>query len=215
MTAHESSIIRILGFGNSLTAGYPGYDPSYRMGNVKSQYGYWMIESAKKEGWPNIEFDNKGVPGELARQMHDRLATLLGKKSYDIVVILGGTNDIGWGFDPHQIFKDLRRLWKATLESGAKVVTCTVPPIGSVYTPIQSAQEVLNQQILTDSASTKDVLGIDLFSALADANGLLKPDFDCGDGVHLNVEGYRRMGEFIWTKGVRPILESGFIGKTT
>jgi lysophospholipase L1-like esterase len=206
---YEPEKIRILGFGDSLTAGYPGYDPSYRRGNEKSQYGFWLIEFAKQNGWPNIEFDNHGIPGELARHMHDRLTALLGKKCYEIVIILSGTNDIGCGFDPRQIFEELRSLWKVATESGAKVIACTIPPIGSLYPPIQKAQEVLNRQILTASTSTVDILGIDLFSALSGSDGLLKPDFDCGDGLHLTVEGYRCMGELIWTKGVRAMLGSG------
>ncbi|MFX1521237.1 MAG: SGNH/GDSL hydrolase family protein [Promethearchaeota archaeon] len=208
MASHKTTNIRILGFGDSLTAGFPGYDPEFRMGNEESQYGYWLIESAMQEGWANIEFDNKGVPGELARYMYGRLVTLLGKKSYEIVIILGGSNDIGWGFDPLQILENLRRLWQTATESGAKVVACTVPPIGSVYPPIQKAQEALNQQILTKSTYIKDIIGIDLFFALADSDGLLKPDFNSGDDLHLSVEGYRHMGEFIWTRAVHPLLES-------
>ncbi|MCK5588452.1 MAG: hypothetical protein KAI34_07005 [Candidatus Lokiarchaeota archaeon] len=210
MSSHETSQIRILGFGDSLTAGFPGYDPSYQMGNKKSQYCYWLILSAENEGWLNIEFDNKGVPGELAKYMYSRLVSLIGKKSYDIVIILGGSNDLGWGIDPHQIFEDLRKLWSTATDSGAKVVACTVPPIGSVYIPFQKAQESLNQKILKETSSNNKILRIDLSTALTDENGLLKPDYDAGDGVHFNVEGYERMGEFIWTEGIRPFLESEF-----
>ena len=213
MSSHKTSKIRILGFGDSLTAGYPGYDPSYRMGNEKSQYSYWLIESAKLEGFSNIEFDNKGVPGELAQYMYSRLVTLLGKKSYDIIIILGGTNDIGWGMDPLHIFENLRRLWLTAKESGAQVVACTVPPIGSVYSPVQKAQETLNQKILKETSSSEEIIRIDLFSALADEEGLLKPDYDAGDGVHFSVEGYKCMGEFIWTEVVSLLLEREFQGK--
>jgi lysophospholipase L1-like esterase len=178
------------------------------MGNEQSQYGYWLTKSAMQEGRSNIEFDNKGVPGELVRYMYGRLVTLLGKKRYEIVIILGGSNDIGWGFDSRQILENLRRLWQTATESEAKVVACTVPPIGSAYPLIQKAQEAVNQQILTESTSTKDIIGVDLFSALAGSNGLLKPDFNSGDDLHLSVEGYRHMGEFIWTKGVHPLVLS-------
>jgi len=208
LSSNETSQISILGFGDSLTAGFPGYDPSYRMGNEKSQYSYWLIESAKQEGWQNIEFDNKGVPGELAQYMLSRLVTLLGKKSYDIIIILGGTNDIGWSIDPLQIFENLRRLWMTAKESGAKVVACTVPPIGSVYLPVQKSQEALNQKILKEILPNKKILRIDLFTALADEEGLLKPDYDAGDGVHFSIEGYKSMGEFIWIEGIYPLLES-------
>ena len=93
-------------------------------------------------------------------------------------------------------------------DSGAKVIACTVPPIASVYSPFQKAQEALNQKILKETSSNKKILRINLSTALADENGLLKPDYDIGDGVHFNVEGYKRLGEFIWINGVCPMLES-------
>ncbi len=207
MSLDKTSQISILGFGDSLTAGYPGYDPSYRMGNEKSQYSYWLIESAKLKGWPNIEFDNKGVPGELAQYMYSRLVTLLGKKSYDIIVILGGTNDIGWGMDPHQIFENLKRLWVTAKASGAHVIACTVPPIGSVYSPVQNAQDTLNKKILNEQSPNDKIFRIDLFNALVNEEGLLKPDYDAGDGVHFSIEGYKRMGEFIWIEGIYLLLK--------
>jgi lysophospholipase L1-like esterase len=207
LSSNRTSKINILGFGDSLTAGYPGYDPDYQIGNEKSQYCYWLIDSAKQDGWLNIQFENKGVPGELARYMYGRLVTLLGRKSYDIVIILGGTNDIGWGIDPHQIFDNLRRLWVTVIASGAKVIACSVPPIGSIYLPVQQAQEVLNKKILEEKSNNDKIFRIDLFSALAE-EGLLKPDYDAGDGVHFSIEGYKRMGEFIWNEGIFPLLES-------
>ncbi|WP_287582959.1 GDSL-type esterase/lipase family protein [Candidatus Borrarchaeum sp.] len=210
MTLDKTLKINILGFGDSLTAGFPGYDPSYRMGNEKSQYSYWLIDSANQEGWQNIEFDNKGVPGELAQYMFSRLVTLLGKKSYDLIIILGGTNDIGWNIDPLQIFENLRRLWMTAKESGANVIACTVPPIGSVYLPVQKVQEELNQKILKEISPNDKIFRIDLFNALVNEEGLLKPEYDAGDGVHLSIEGYKRMGEFIWTEGIHPLLKREF-----
>ena len=208
MSFEKTSKISILGFGDSLTAGYPGYDPDYQIGNEKSQYSYWLIDSAKQKGWSNIEFENKGVPGELARYMYNRLVTLLGRKSYDIVIILGGTNDIGWGMDPYQIYDNLRRLWVTAKASGAKVIACTVPPIGSVYTPVQQAQDALNKKILKELSADNKIIRIDLFNALTNEEGLLKPDYDAGDGVHFSIEGYKRMGKFIWTEGIYPLLKS-------
>jgi lysophospholipase L1-like esterase len=110
--------------------------------------------------------------------------------------------------DPYQIFDNLRRLWVTATASGAKVIACTVPPIGSVYSPVQQAQDAINKKILKEISPNNKIFRIDLFSALVNEEGLLKPDYDAGDGVHFSIEGYKRMGEFVWSEGIFPLSES-------
>ncbi len=38
---------------------------------------------------------------------------------------------------------------------------------------------------------------LDPFSIFADSDGRLRPEYDFGDGAHLNVRGYRALGEFV------------------
>jgi hypothetical protein len=109
----EGSAITILGFGDSLTAGTPGYDPDSG-GDERSQYGFWLLESSKSEGHHHVSFVNQGLPGELSQLMQGRLERLLQQKRYDTVIILGGSNDIGWGYPVHTIFKTAElELWPA------------------------------------------------------------------------------------------------------
>ncbi len=51
-----------------------------------------------------------------------------------------------------------------------------------------------------------NLLVVDLFNNLSDEKGLLVAEFDSGDGLHLSIEGYRRMGEAIWRSGLRVLL---------
>ncbi len=189
----------MLGFGDSLTAGTPGYDPSYG-GDESSQYGFWLLKSSKSEGHYSVSFVNQGVPGELAQLMHGRLERLLQQKRYGAVIILGGSNDIGWGYPVHAIFKTLTNLWSLASDSGARVVACTVPPIGSAFPDIQVKQEELNSLILRAPKDIEGLIVVDLFSVLADSDNLLRPTFDSGDGLHLSIRGYRQMGETIWKR---------------
>ncbi len=197
MKSRERPTLEILGFGDSLTAGTPGYDPDFG-GDETSQYGFWLLESSKSEGHHHISFVNQGAPGELAQLMHGRLERLLQQKRYDIVIILGGSNDIGWGYPVHAIFKTLTNLWSLATDKRARVVTCTVPPIGSIFPDIQEKQGELNGLILKAPKDTEGIIAVDLFSVLADSDNLLLPTFDSGDGLHLSVQGYRQMGETIW-----------------
>ncbi|MGY5862819.1 MAG: GDSL-type esterase/lipase family protein [Candidatus Thorarchaeota archaeon] len=197
MNPDDESVITILGFGDSLTAGTPGYDPDFG-GDERSQYGFWLLASGKSEGQHRITFANQGVPGELAQLMHGRLEQLLQRERYDAVIVLGGSNDIGWGYPVHAIFNTLTNLWSLVCDSGARVVACTVPPIGSVFPDIQVKQGELNSLILNAPKEIEELVIVDLFSVLADSDNLLLPAFDSGDGLHLSIQGYRQMGETIW-----------------
>ncbi|MCK4483670.1 MAG: hypothetical protein KAU89_02515 [Candidatus Thorarchaeota archaeon] len=197
MNLDERPAITILGFGDSLTAGTPGYDPDFG-GDERSQYGFWLLESGKSEGHHRISFVNQGVLGELSQLMHGRLERLLQQKRYDAVIILGGSNDIGWGYPVHAIFKTLTNLWSLASNNGARVVACTVPPIGSVFPDIQAKQGELNGLILRAPKDIEELIVVDLFSVLADSDNILLPTFNSGDGLHLSIQGYRQMGETIW-----------------
>ena len=205
MKPDEEPTIAILGFGDSLTAGTPGYDPDFG-GDERSQYGFWLLESGKIEGHHHISFVNQGVPGELAQLMHGRLERLLQQKRYDTAIILGGSNDIGWGYPVHAIFKTLTSLWSLASNNGARIVACTVPPIGSVFPDIQVKQGELNSLIRRAPKDIEGLIVVDLFSVLANSDNLLLPTFNSGDGLHLSIQGYKQMGETIWKSISRLII---------
>ena len=203
----SEAVIRVLGFGDSLTAGTPGYDPLDHSGDEKSQYGYWLVRVASKERGLHIDFDNQGEPGELVRHMLPRLKKAMNVGSYRAVIILGGSNDIGWGGDSRTICTYVKSLWEHALDRGSRVVGCTVPPIGFEYPGLQETQARLNEMIRTSGKEYDGLVVVDLFNSLSDEQGLLAPEFDSGDGLHLSVEGYKRMGESIWQSGVKVLLE--------
>lgn len=198
----------MLGFGDSLTAGTPGYDPTTGYGNQQSQYGYWLVRRAREERQLALRFDNQGVPGELARHMLQRLHSILDRTDYAVVIILGGSNDLGWGDEPDRVFSYLSDLWQRALDTGSGVIACTIPPIGMPYPPLQEAQIRLNEMITEGLRGRDSELVVDLFAALSDERGLLRPEFDSGDGLHLSEYGYRQMGERIWADGARRMLDS-------
>lgn len=192
--------MKVLCFGDSLTAGTPGFEPGYG-GDVRSQYGFWMVEEAKKANYHELEFTNRGVPGELASMMFSRFRRTLSEDEYEVAIIIGGSNDVGWGNEPVTIHASLNRLWQLSIENSITVIACTIPPIGSEYPTIQRAQQNLNE--LIKQSKSKDIHIVDVFSALADKDRLLLSVYDSGDGLHLSVEGYRKLGETIWKEALR------------
>ncbi len=198
--------IRILCFGDSLTAGTPGYDPMFG-GNEQFQYAYWLVSLAESDGCQSITFANHGVPGDLAKSMLGRLTRAMTSDKYDFAVILAGSNDLGWDYAPSSVYSSLCRLWNIATNAGTRTISCTIPPIGMEYPPIQAGQRELNRMILDEAERRKDLVCVDVFTALADENGLLPREYDSGDGLHLNIEGYRCLGEAVWAKGLKRLLE--------
>ncbi|UCH05344.1 MAG: hypothetical protein JSW05_04045 [Candidatus Thorarchaeota archaeon] len=197
--------IRLLCFGDSLTAGTPGRDPMFG-GREEFQYAYWLVKLAESEGRQSVIFTNHGVPGDLAKSMPRRLSRALSSEKYDFAIILAGSNDLGWDYTPASVFSSLRELWSITFRADIRTVACTIPPIGMDYPPIQTGQRELNRMILDETDARQDLVCADVFSALADENGLLPKKYDSGDGLHLNIEGYRCLGETIWLNGLKQLL---------
>ena len=195
----------ILCLGDSLTAGTPGYDPSFG-GNPKYQYGYWMAERAKSIGFGEIRFDNHGIPGDLASSMRSRLRRALENCDYDAVVLLAGSNDLGWGNSPATVYQSLLLLWEEVLASDKPLIRCTIPPIGSVYPPIQKAQLELNKMIIEYYPESGITACVNLFAGLSTTEGLLESRYDSGDGLHLSVDGYREVGVLVWDQGLDRIF---------
>ncbi len=200
-----SKAVNILCFGDSLTAGTPGYDPIYG-GNPQYQYAYWMAERAKASGGPEIRFSNQGIPGDLASSMTNRLERALDGRSYDVAVLLAGSNDLGWGNSPATVYGSLRRLWSAVLSKEVLLVCCTIPPIGSVYPPLQNAQREINHKIRSYAGETARAVCADLYRGLSTSEGLLNQVYDSGDGLHLSLDGYRDVGTIVWAEGISTIL---------
>jgi lysophospholipase L1-like esterase len=202
--SHDRNV-DILCFGDSLTAGSPGYDPMFG-GNPQFQYGYWMTEKAKSLGWTKLQFDNHGIPGDLAASMLNRLERALGGKSYSVTVLLAGSNDLGWGNSVETVYASLHRLWTKVISREIPLVCCTIPPIGSVYPPLQNAQREINEKIRDFASATEGAICADLYGGLSTPDSLLENVFDSGDGLHLSLEGYRRVGTIVWDEGLSEIL---------
>ncbi|KAK4189040.1 SGNH hydrolase-type esterase domain-containing protein [Podospora australis] len=155
--------LRLLCFGDSLTAGYS------EMGSVFHPYESKMSQMLAM-AFPDISFqtDIRGISGDtVSRGYLKRMEACFPSpvsppspispptsprkstttngvngssssthgtadkqnttKPYDWVIVLGGTNDLGWGFTPEEIFAKLKAVWDIPLKRGAKVLALTVP----------------------------------------------------------------------------------------
>ena len=105
--------IRILAFGNSLTEGWCEFGTRFHPYALKLQN---LMESECKT--ESIDIVNKGVSGETTDEMNARLPEVLDEGGpFDIVIILGGTNDLGMRLDEdgEPLFSRLRSLHELAL----------------------------------------------------------------------------------------------------
>jgi lysophospholipase L1-like esterase len=118
------------------------------------------------------------------------------------VFIYAGTNDlgIGAGCSAQQIIAGFTRLVKRAHAEGIEVVVATVTPRLS-YTPIQNQhRHEVNSWILSGGNCSGICNGNANFDAViswfANPNAI-DPNYDSGDTIHPNAEGYARMGNVI------------------
>eukprot|EP01130_Rhizamoeba_saxonica_P003840 TRINITY_DN1592_c0_g1_i2.p1 TRINITY_DN1592_c0_g1~~TRINITY_DN1592_c0_g1_i2.p1 ORF type:complete len:145 (+),score=30.10 TRINITY_DN1592_c0_g1_i2:58-492(+) len=116
---NKQPVIKILAFGNSLTAGYIKFqdDHPYTL----------QLSDLITANFPDhlIQIVVKGVPGENTQDMIPRLASILAKDPYDLVLLLGGTNDMGV-FDHVQIYENLERMYEMAKDHGAVLVVMSI-----------------------------------------------------------------------------------------
>ena len=105
----SQSAIKILCFGDSLTAGYSRYGLSH--------FPYAEhLKDKLQTAFPSmkVQIDVEGMSGaQVQGQYLGRLsrACLKAKDGfYDWIIVMGGTNDLGWGRKPEEIYEDLSRL---------------------------------------------------------------------------------------------------------
>lgn len=151
---------------------------------------------------------NRGISGQTTSQMVLRFQQDVIQLAPSTVVILAGINDIAENTGPilvEQIMENIILMSELANANAIKVILCSVLPANTFnWNPkLQPADKViqLNQMIYTYAKSHK-INYIDYYSAMVDENkGLLKKYGE--DGVHPNLEGYKKMEELL-----QPFLKS-------
>ncbi len=202
MTATISSPL-ILCFGDSLTAGYQTPSPAHPSGQG-SPYGYVLQEYLGKRGRVEVS----GICGETTGEMVLRFRRAVLEPCPQIVIILGGTNDLGWNADPSEIMRNLIKMYELARASSIVPVPVTVPSIrvdmggenpdaaAWVAEHIQRRQRL--NAMISDYAESKGLRHVDLFTATAEPESLMLAEPYSNDGLHLTSSGYRLFGRLAY-----------------
>ena len=165
--------------GDSITAGYriPGAYPEH-LGR-----------------WRGVPAHNFGVAGDTTEGMLRRLPDVLASgPAPQIVIVMGGTNDIARGWPPERTVGNLDAITRALREAGREVVLVCPPPSGALPEPAQRAL----RQAIREYASDNGVRVIDPWDALEDRShpGRTRAELAL-DGVHPNEAGQEALAHAI------------------
>ena len=191
--------LKIVAFGDSLTAGVQSPTPENPNGK-STPYGEFLQKMLGDQAVVIV----RGISGELTGEMVMRLSrdVLLERPHY--VVILGGTNDLGWNAPIGDIIRNLITIYNRIKGDRAIPVGVTVPSIQGFDQLIPPRQEL--NRLIIETCRTHDQPFIDLFSATADPKTLRLAHPYSSDGLHLSTEGYRMIAELLYKKIFEPVV---------
>jgi len=193
----------IVCFGDSLTAGFQSPTAGNPQG-IETPYGHFLQELTGSA----VRVSVSGICGELTGEMAMRFRAAVLNHQPTYVVILGGTNDLGWNAAPEDIMRNLLKMYELAAAAGIKPVPVTVPSIRAGedlcseegrrwFAEHLDRRRQLNELILR-YAESKRLAAFDLFSVTAEpATQQLAARYS-NDGLHLTTAGYRLFAERLY-----------------
>lgn len=211
----------IICFGDSLTAGFQS-PTSERPVPADTPYGGFLQQ--RLGGLARVAVH--GICGERTDEMRTRFGRDVLAHMPAWVVILGGTNDLGWNGAPERILRNLIAMYEAALERDIRPVAVTVPsiraedgPAGALPAPaapmaIEAKQWVDGHiarrravnDLLKDHCGKRGIPCLDLFAETAEPESLMLDARYSNDGLHLTTAGYERFGALLYERVFAPAL---------
>lgn len=147
----------------------------------------------------SLDIQNRGIVGDGASGVLQRIDTVLAEKPAKIILWLG-VNDLIFGNKIEDAVGEYGRVLDKIISkmSPSKIVMLTVLPTNSEVKriPVKNADiQILNEK-LAELARSKNIRLIDLGHDLSDEKGQLRANFTL-DGLHLNGAGYVEMKKFL------------------
>jgi lysophospholipase L1-like esterase len=189
------SDLLVVGLGDSITAGNPGWDPDPARRELEdpgddetSQYLYWAARAN-----PGMSFRNHGVGGERTDEIRARLEDAVA--GADVIVVQGGINDIVQGRSIELAAADLRAMVARSKEIAPTVLLADVLPWNNGWPDAEPHIRALNE-LVHGIGADEGVPVLPFYATLEDpeAPGRMKQEWT-PDGDHPSADGHRRLGE--------------------
>lgn len=146
---------------------------------------------------------NRGISGSNTSQMLLRFEDDAVALAPQVIVIMGGTNDLrAYAGSPESVVdgafarvkRNLTAMADIAIGRGIRVVLCAVPPVGRDTARIARDPQGVRRinAWIADFAKARGFGFVDYGAVLADDEGFMKPELS-PDGIHPNDAGYRLM----------------------
>lgn len=155
--------------------------------------------------FPGKPYINRGISGQTSPQMVLRFHQDVVDLHPRVVVILAGTNDIAektGPMTPEMTLDNLRAMVEMARANGIRPVICSIPPDADFYwnKGLSPAPKIREWNAKLEAwAKSQNVVWVDYYTPLADANGGMKDGMSL-DGTHPTPAGYAVMA---------PLAEAG------
>ena len=197
----------IVALGDSTTAGTPLFKspveaPPDGDGDRRSQFAHWLMQQH-----PDWQVLNCGVNGERSDEIARRFDRDVLAARPRVVIVIAGVNDVYQGRPAAHVTSQLRAIYDRAAHAGIQVVAGSIVPYNTA-TPDQNARmRAINEWIAAESARDPNVGFADTRGAVAAADD---PDKLSGspDGLHPDVDGYRKMAEALGPAIARVLKET-------
>jgi lysophospholipase L1-like esterase len=169
---------------------------------------------AKNDTWPvlvasrlNLKTINSGIGGDTSGGLLARFYDDVVRHQPDLVVILGGTNDLWWDLEVNLIQANVFAMaCQARFHNITPIVGLPIPllmknirnqdmmaPIGGWPKCVQKLSDLVTA--LKTSAGQSDMVWLDFHHLFLDKNGDVLAKYYLEDGLHPNARGHRLMAE--------------------
>ena len=163
------------------------------------------------EHYPDLKVYNRGISGDTTDHMLERLESNVIALSPDVVVFLGGCNDIRHGVPVSEVIENISKILGAlkTKLPDMPVIVQSLYPINTESsgifknTPGQATVEKLREAnvLLEALCADSGVTFVDMYSMFADESGNIRSEYVLPDGLHLRPFAYHKV-----TARLKPII---------
>ena len=162
------------------------------LGNSITDGGEWA------ELFNNRHVKNRGISADRSGWLLDRLDPIINGHPKKLFLMIG-TNDLAVGITPEEVAANIEKLLDRFAEESpwTKIYVQSILPVNGVDTKAKpknhwkKGTEIIetNKLLETLCEGRKNVMYVDVYSALVDEKGMLDKQYT-NDGLHLMGEGY-------------------------
>jgi lysophospholipase L1-like esterase len=198
---------RILAFGDSLTAGTFFGTRS----RIEGTHPY--ADRLSRLLNDEVEVIESGINGQTTLKMLRRLPSLLDRHPSNLVIILGGLNDLAVNRDPDSIVETITEIHEVALSRSTQArptytLAVTLPQLGvDGDHPLSAGITEVNEGIRAFAEQNSDRIALlDIENTFNMSNGESNSRYWSADFIHLSPLGYDTVGTLIYKTIANKVL---------